>query len=103
MIVFLCEDKLMIEIGEVKEGTHFLEFGGGQPSGNTIEFHGVHSELSWFYDHSKIFNLRDVELAFFKLKMEIKLSHLLEDMTGSFFMSFGVRGGNKEVVHVNDE
>ena len=35
--------------------------------------------------------------------MEVKLSHALEDSSGSFSMGFKVRGGNEEVVHVDDE
>ena len=35
--------------------------------------------------------------------MKIKLSHSLEDTTGSFSVGFWVRGGDKEVIHVDDE
>ena len=115
MIVFLYEveeeadnsgivrGKLMIEIGEAKEGTHFLEFDGGWPSGDTIEFHGVHGKLFWFYNHPKIFNLKDIKLVFLELKIEVKLGYLLEDTMSSFLIGFEVRGGNKEVVHVDDK
>ena len=35
--------------------------------------------------------------------MKIKLSHMLEDVASLFSMGCGVRGGNEEVVHVNDK
>ena len=35
--------------------------------------------------------------------MKVKLSHSLEDLVGLFFMSFWIRGGNGEVIHVDDE
>ena len=35
--------------------------------------------------------------------MEVKLCHMLKDTTGLFLVSFWVRGGNKEVVHVDNE
>ena len=56
----------MIEVGEAKEGTHFLNFGGGQPGGTTIKFNWVHGELAWFDDHSEVFYFGDVELTLFE-------------------------------------
>ena len=35
--------------------------------------------------------------------MEIEFGHCLEDMVGSLGMSLQVGGGEKEVVHVDDE
>ena len=35
--------------------------------------------------------------------MEIKLSHILENMAALFGMSFQVRGGDEEVIHVDDK
>ena len=35
--------------------------------------------------------------------MKVEFSHALEDMTGSFSVSFGVRGGDEEVIHVDDK
>ena len=35
--------------------------------------------------------------------MEIEFCHSLKDMTGLFFVGFGVGGGNEEVVHVDDK
>ena len=35
--------------------------------------------------------------------MEVKLGHLLEDTVGLLSMGIGVRGGNEEIVHVDDE
>ena len=96
-------DEPIIEVGEAKEGTHFLDFGGGWPSGNTIKLDRVHGELTWFHNHSKVFNFGDVELAFLELKIEVKLSHVLEDTMGSFGMSFWVRGGNEKVIHIDDK
>ena len=59
--------------------------------------------MARFYDHSEVFYLWDVELAFLELQVEVKFSHVLEDTTGLLFMSFWVRGGDEEVVHVGDE
>ena len=35
--------------------------------------------------------------------MKVELSHSLEDAAGSLSVGFHVRGGNKEVVHIDDE
>ena len=93
----------MVEVGKAKEGSYILDFSGGWPSGNAVEFDQVHGELTGFYDHSKVFDFRDVKLAFLKLQMEVKLSHSLEDAAGSLSVGFGVRGGDEGVIHIDDE
>ena len=57
----------MVEVGKAKERMHFLDFGEGWPDSNAIKFDQVHNELIRFHNHSKIFDLRDIELAFLKL------------------------------------
>ena len=42
-------------------------------------------------------------MAFFELQVKVKLGHSLKDAAGSFSVGFGIRGGNKKVVHVDDE
>ena len=42
----------MIEVGKAEEGSYILDFGRGWPGGDAIELNGVHSKLTWFYDHS---------------------------------------------------
>ena len=61
------------------------------------------SSLTGFHNHSKVFDFRNIELAFLKLQVKVKLSHALEDMTGPFFMGFWVGRGDEEVIHVDDE
>ena len=115
MIILLCEvkewvsdsgvvkDKLMVEVGKAKEGTYFLDFGGGWPGGNAVEFHWVHGELTGFYDHSEVFDFGDIKLAFLKLQVEVELSHALEDTMSSFCVGLGIRGGNEEVIYIDDK
>ena len=59
--------------------------------------------MTRFHDHSKVFDFRDVELAFLELEVEVKLGHSLKDMVSSLGVSFWVRGGDEKVVHVDDE
>ena len=59
--------------------------------------------MSRFHDHSKIFDFRDIELAFLKLQVKVELGHMLEDMTGPLFIGFWVGGGDKEIVHIDNE
>ena len=54
------------EIGEAEEGSSILDFSRGWPGSNAIKFDWVHGKLSWFYNHIKIFNFRNIELTFFK-------------------------------------
>ena len=61
----------MVEIGKAKEGIYFLDFGGGWPGSNAIEFDWVHGKLTRFHNHSKVFDFRDVKLAFLELQMEV--------------------------------
>ena len=35
--------------------------------------------------------------------MKVEFGHVLEDTTGPFSVGFGVRGGDEEVVHIDDE
>ena len=99
----VVRDELTIEVGKAKERSHILDFGQGQPGGDTIEYNRVHDELTRFYNHSKIFDLWDIKLAFLELQVKVEFCHTLEDMTGSLCMGLRVRGGNEEVVHVDDE
>ena len=60
-------DEPTIEVGKAKEGLYVLDFGRGQPSSNTVKLDWVHGKLTGFHDHSKVFDFRDIKLAFFKL------------------------------------
>ena len=62
-------DEPTVEIGKAEEGAYILDFSGGRPFGNSVEFDGVHGELSWFNNHSEIFYLVGGKLAFFEFKM----------------------------------
>ena len=52
----VVRDELIVEVGEVKKGTHLLDFGGGWPCSNAVKFDWVHGELTRFHNHSEIFN-----------------------------------------------
>ena len=93
----------MVEIGKAKEGSYVLYFSGGQPGSNAIELDRVHGELTRFHNHSEVFDFGDVELTLFEFQVEVELSHALEDATSLFSVGLGVRGGDKEVVHIDDE
>ena len=60
-------DELMIEVGKAEEGLYIFYFGRGWPGSDAVELYGIHGELTGFHDHSKIFDSRDVKLAFFEL------------------------------------
>ena len=92
-----------IEVGKAEERPYILDFSRGGPGSDAVEFDGVHSELTGFYNHSKVFDFRDVELTFLELQVKVELGHSLEDAAGSLGVGFWVGGGDEEVVHVNDE
>ena len=82
---------------------YFLDFGGGWPGSSAIKFYWVYGKLTEFHDHSKVFDFRDVKLAFFELQVKIKLGHLLKDIMSLFSMSLWVWGGDEEVIHIDDK
>ena len=59
--------------------------------------------MTGLYDHSEVFNFRDIKLTFLKLQVEVKLGHALENVTDSFDMGLEVWGGNEEVIHIDDK
>ena len=63
----VVRDELMVEVDKAEEGSYILDFGWGWPGGNTVELDRVHGKLTRFHNHSKVFDFRDVELAFLKL------------------------------------
>ena len=78
MVVLFCEvqeeagnsgavrDESTIEIGKAKEGLYILDFSGGWPSSNAVEFDRVHSKLTRFHDYSEVFDFRDIKLTLFE-------------------------------------
>ena len=93
----------MVEVSEAKKGLHVPDFGRSQPGSDATKFDWVHGELTRFHDHSEVLNFRNIELAFLKFKVEVKLGHVLKDTVSSFSVGGGVRGGNEEVIHVDDK
>jgi len=69
--VRIVRDESSVEIGEAKERAYVLDFCGGWPLGNSIEFDGIHSELTGFDDHSKVVYLIGSEFTLFKFEVEI--------------------------------
>ena len=63
----VVRDELIIEVGKTKEGLYILDFSGSRPSSDAVEFDWVHGELTRFYNHSKVFNFRNIKLAFLEL------------------------------------
>ena len=59
--------------------------------------------MTGFHDHSEVFDFGNVELAFLKLEVEVKLGHSLENTASSFGVGPWVGGGDQEVVHIDDE
>ena len=99
----IVEDKLIVEVGEAKKRVYFLDLHRGQPCSHAIKFDQIRSKLTESHDHSKVFNFRYIELTFFKLQMEVKLSHALENMTGLLSIGFGVGVGDERVIYVDDK
>jgi len=79
-------DESPIEVGEAKERAHVFDLGRGGPFGDSIKLDGVHSELPWFDDHSKVFHFVCGELALFEFEVQVKFGHVLEDTLGAFLM-----------------
>ena len=96
-------DETSIEIGKAKEGSDVFHLFGGGPTGNTIQFDGVHGELSRFDNHSEIFHLSRGKTTFLQFEMEVQFCHSLKDVFGTFTMGFFVRGEDKEVIHIDDK
>ena len=96
-------DKQTIEVGKAKEGMYFLDFDGGHLGDNTIKFDWIHGKLTGFHNHPKIFDFWDIKLAFLKLQVEVKLSHILKDTTSSFDVCLWIGRGDEEIIHVDDE
>ena len=65
--VGVVRNKVLIEIGEDKEGANVLYLGWSRPACNSVELNRVHSQLAGFYYHSEVFNLVRGKLAFFEL------------------------------------
>ena len=99
----IVRDEPTVEVGKVKEQSYILNFGWGGPGSDAVEFDWVYDELTRFYNHSKVFYLRDVELTLLELQVKVESCHALEDMMGPFLVDFWVGGGNEEVVHIDDE
>ena len=38
----VVRDEAAVEVGEAKEGAHFLDLSGDRPAGDSIELHWVH-------------------------------------------------------------
>ena len=63
----IIRDESSVEAGKAKEGLYVLDFGRGWPCCNAIKFDRVHGKLTRFYNHPKVFDFRNIELAFLKL------------------------------------
>ena len=70
-------DEVAVEIGEAKEGANVFHFGRGRPTCDSIEFDGVHGQLSWFNDHPEVFYLVGGKLALFEFQVKVEFSHAL--------------------------
>ena len=57
-------DEASIESSETEEGTDIFEFLRDGPICNSLEFDGIHSELTGLKTKTKIFDLVFLELAF---------------------------------------
>ena len=99
----VVRDELMVEVGKAKEGLYVLDFGRGWPGCDAIKLYWAHSKLTGCHDHPEIFDFRDIKLAFFKFQMEVQLGYVLKDTMGLFSMGCWVRGGDEEVIHIDDE
>jgi len=99
----VVRDESTVEVGKAEEGAYVLDFSGCWPFGNSIEFDGIHGELTWFDNHSKVFHLVSGEFALLKFEVQIQLGHSLEDTFGAFLVGSSVGGEDKEVVHVDDK
>jgi len=101
--VGIVGDESAVEVGEAKERAYVLDFCGGWPFGNSVEFDGVHSKLTRFDDHSKVFYFVSGEFALLEFEVQIQLGHSLEDTFGAFLMGSSVGGEDEEIVHIDDE
>ena len=63
--VGVVADELSVEIGESEERADILYLGWGRPVADSIEFSGVHFNVSWGYYHSQVVNVGYTKLTFF--------------------------------------
>ena len=64
-------DESLVEVGEAKEGVDIFDFSWSGPTCDAIKLNRVHGQLSWFDDHSEVFDFISGELAFFKFQVEV--------------------------------
>jgi len=67
----VVRDESTVEVGKAEERTYVLDFCRSRPFGNSVEFDGIHGELAWFNDHSKVFHLVGGEFAFLEFEVQI--------------------------------
>ena len=69
--VGVVRNKVLIEIGEDKEGANVLYLGWSRPACNSVELNRVHSQLARFYYHSKVFDFIRGKLALFEFQVKV--------------------------------
>jgi len=65
----VVRDELPVEVGKTEEGVYVFNFGEGRPFGDSVKLDRVHSELTRFDDHPKVFYFVGGELALLKFEI----------------------------------
>ena len=69
--VGIVRDESSVEIGKTKERANIFHLSWCGPTGDAIEFDGVHGQLAGFNDHAEVFYLIGGELALLEFQMEV--------------------------------
>jgi hypothetical protein len=95
-------DESAVEIAKSEKTLYVLLGFWDRPVDNTLDLDRVHGYLVVRDDHSKVFNLRPLELAFFWLEVQVILLEALENLVHQSAMFSEILGGNDHIVDVNE-
>src|SRR5882762_3051440 len=95
--------QVTVESGETEEGTDIFEFIRDRPIHNSLEFDGIHGELTSLKMKTKIFDLVLLELAFFWFQKEAVGFENVEDLTDDTTMFLQSSSGDEDIIHIDKD
>src|SRR5882762_5547878 len=96
-------DEALIESSETEEGTDVFEFLRDRPIRDSLEFDGIHGELTGLKTKTKIFDLILLELAFLWFQKQAVGFENVEDLTDNATMLFQGSSSNEDIIHVDED
>jgi len=94
-------DELSVEVGESKEGLHFLFIHRSGPLGNASDLDRVHRNGVVRDDHSKVFDRGFLELALVRMEVELMLLQQLQNAAGDLPVLFKGLHEDEDVVQID--